>query len=90
MAQDAKKEDKIPIEAPLQAVEYRTLSKGFGWWAAAVLVESWGRRQVCLYLWQRKKDGWKRKQKFTIHDPEKWKQVVEAVEELLPKMEQKG
>ena len=82
-----KREEKIPIEPPLQAVDYRTLSKGFGWWAAAVLVESWGRKQVCLYLWQRKKDGWKRKQKFTIHGSEKWEQIVQAVEELLPKIQ---
>jgi hypothetical protein len=80
------KEEKIPIGAPLQVVDSRTLSKGFGWWAACVLVESWGRRQLSLYLWQKKKDGWKRKQKFTIHDQEKWGQIVSAVESLLPKM----
>ena len=50
-----RKEEKIPVESPLQALDYRTLSKGFGWWAAAVLLESWGRKQICLYLWQRKK-----------------------------------
>ncbi len=82
----ANKNEKIPIEAPLQVIDSRTLSKGFGWWAAAVLIDSWGRKQVCLYLWQKKKDGWKRKQKFTIHDPEKWNQIVQAVEELVPKM----
>ncbi len=82
-----RREERIPIEPPLRAVAYRTLSKGFGWWAAAVLVESWGRKQVCLYLWQKKKEGWKRKQKFTIHDPEKWEQVVSAVQELLPQMQ---
>ncbi|MBN2097703.1 MAG: hypothetical protein JW714_04405 [Candidatus Omnitrophica bacterium] len=85
----AKGEEKIPIEPPLVVIDYRTLSKGFGWWAAAVLVESWGRRQICLYLWQRKKEGWKRKQKFTVHDPEKWSQIAQAVEELLPNMQQK-
>lgn len=79
-------EEKIPIETPLKVVDSRTLSKAFGWWAAAVLVDSWGRKQVCLYLWQRKKDGWKRKQKFTIHDVEKWKQISSAVEELVLKM----
>ncbi|MFH1246072.1 MAG: hypothetical protein V1662_06280 [Candidatus Omnitrophota bacterium] len=79
-------EEKIPIEAPLKVVDYRTLSKAFGWWAAAVLVDSWGRKQICLYLWQRKKDGWKRKQKFTIHDAEKWAQISSAVEELVLKM----
>jgi hypothetical protein len=45
------KEEKIPIGAPLQVVDSRTLSKGFGWWAACVLVESWGRRQLEV-IWQ--------------------------------------
>ncbi len=27
-----RKEEKIPVESPLEAVDYRTLSKGFGWW----------------------------------------------------------
>ena len=79
-------EEKVPISPPLKVLEYRTISKGFGWWAAAVLVESWGRKQICLYLWQKKKDGWKRKQKFTIHDPEKWQQIAGAVEDLLPQI----
>jgi hypothetical protein len=46
---------------------------------AVVLMESWGRKSVGVYLWQKKKDGWKRKQKFTIHSAEKWKAIVEAV-----------
>ena len=84
--ENVKRQEKIPIESPLVVIDHRTLSKGFGWWAAAVLIESWGRKQICLYLWQRKKDAWKRKQKFTIHDPEKWQQIAAAVEELLPQM----
>ncbi len=72
-----------PISSPLKVVDYRTLSKGFGWWAAVVLVESWGRQQLSLYLWQKKDNGWKRKQKFTIHDAEKWEQIVTAVNQLI-------
>ena len=79
-------EEKMPILHPLKVIEFRTLSKGFGWWAAVVLVESWGKRQICLYLWQRKGNNWSRKQKFTIHDREKWDLIVNSVEELIEKL----
>lgn len=77
-------EGALPIGPPLKVVDYRTVSKGFGWWAAVVLVESWGRRTIGLYLWQKKSEGWRRKQKFTIHDQEKWEMIANYVEEMLP------
>ena len=80
-------EENLPIVPPLKVVDYRTISKGFGWWAAVVLVESWGRRTIGLYLWQKKDKGWSRKQKFTIHDQEKWEMIADYVEELLPGLE---
>jgi hypothetical protein len=81
--QNTTEEEKIPIEPPLQVVAYKTLSKAFDWWQAAVVVESWGKRQICLYLWQKKEDGWKRKQKFTVHNREKWQVLKDSVEGLL-------
>ena len=72
-------EEKIPIVAPLNVLKSTTVTKKAGWWLAVVLLESWGRKSVGVYLWQKKKEGWKRKQKFTIHSPEKWKAIVEAV-----------
>ncbi len=79
--------ERPPIEPPLKVIDYRTLSKAYGWWAAAVLVESWGRKQICLYLWQRKGTGWRRKQKFTIHNEEKWGNITSCVEELLGQLD---
>ena len=59
-------EDKIPIGPPLKVLDFRTISKGFGWWSAVVLIESWGNRRLCLYLWQKADSGWKRKQKYLL------------------------
>jgi len=82
-----RKAEVLPIVSPLEVVDYRTLKKGSGWWLAVVLVESWGKRNIGLYLWQRKKDGrWHRKQKFTIHTKEKWGLITEAVDDLMKDM----
>jgi len=87
MAEEVKKLDSLPIVSPLKVVDYRTIKKGSGWWLAVVLVESWGKHNIGLYLWQRKKDGrWHRKQKFTIHTKEKWDLISEAVDELIKDM----
>ncbi len=81
-----REEEKVPVTAPLTVLESRTLSKGFGWWSAIVLVESWGRKQLCFYLWQKKGNKWARKQKFTIQNQEQWEYLSECVEDMLPKL----
>lgn len=80
-------EDKIPIAPPLKVLDFRTISKGFGWWSAVVLVESWGNRRLCLYLWQKSENGWKRKQKYTLHSQERWRLISESVDELIEELQ---
>jgi hypothetical protein len=73
-------QDQVPIVPPLKVLEYKTVNKRFGWWSAVVLLESYGRKQVCFYLWQKKPEGgWKRKQKFAIHNQEDWGLIQGAV-----------
>lgn len=73
-------EEKVPIVAPLKVIEHKTINKRFGWWSAVVLLESYGRKQVCFYLWQKKPEGgWKRKQKFAIHNQQDWSLIQDAV-----------
>ena len=79
-------EEKPPIIAPLKVLEYKTINKRFGWWSAVVMVESWGRKQICLYLWQKKGDRWARKQKFAIHSQEDWGLITDAVEKLISEL----
>lgn len=78
------KKETLPVSPNLNVVDYRTTSKGAGWWSAVVLQESYGRRQISFYLWQRKKGQWKRKQKFTIQSTKKWEKVDAAMKDLLP------
>lgn len=79
-------EEKLPIIAPLKVLDSHTIGKRFGWWSAVALIESWGRKQICLYLWQKKGDRWGRKQKFAIHNHEEWALVSEAVEGFLDQL----
>jgi len=74
-------EEMLPIKPPLQVLKYRTINKRFGWWAAVVLLQSYAKKQICFYLWQKKGDVWKRKQKFGIHSKDDWELVKKVVEE---------
>jgi len=76
-------DEKVPIIAPLKVLDCRTIGKRFGWWSAVTLVESWGRKQICFYLWQKKGDRWARKQKFAIHSNEEWSLISEAVDDFI-------
>jgi len=79
-----REEEKVPIIAPLKVLDQKTINKRFGWWSAVVLLESYGRKQVCFYLWQKKPEGgWKRKQKFAIHNQQDWALVQEAVDGMI-------
>ena len=78
--------EQVPIAPPLQVLDYKTIKKGSGWWLAVVLVESFEKKAVGLYLWQKKRGEWKRKQKFTIHGKEKWALISKAVEEFIKRV----
>ncbi len=83
---DVQDEEKLPIKAPLKALKAHTINKKFGWWAAVVLLESYAKKQICFYLWQRKNDGWKRKQKFGIHSKEDWHMMKKAVDAFVTEL----
>lgn len=79
-------QEKVPIADPIKVLDFRTIRKGSGWWLAVVLIESFQKKAVGLYLWQKKRGEWKRKQKFTIHGKEKWSLISKAVEEFIKKV----
>jgi hypothetical protein len=86
MAEDKnlREEEQVPIVPPLKVLEHKTINKRFGWWSAVVLLESYGRKQVCFYLWQKKPEGgWKRKQKFAVHNQQDWALIQEAVRGMI-------
>jgi hypothetical protein len=79
-------EEKFPVSETLKVIEGITLSKSGKWWSAVVLLESFGRKQVAVYLWNKKGDQWKRRQKFLIISKDQWTRAKETIEKLIPNL----
>jgi hypothetical protein len=92
------KEEKLPISDFYKVIDYVTIFKSEKWWEAIVVFESYGKRQIGMYLWQKRKDKqeteseqepeakWKRKHKFNVRDLEEWNKLKNAIEQLAPKL----
>jgi hypothetical protein len=79
-------EEKLPISEFYKVVDYVTIFKSEKWWEAIVIFESFGRRSIGLYLWQKRNGSWKRKHKFNIRNLEEWNKLKSAIEQLTPKL----
>jgi len=75
--------EDFPISKKLKVMEGKTLYKTEKWWSAVVLLESFGRKQVAVYLWDKRNDQWKRRQKFVVKNKEEWQRLKDAIEEIL-------
>jgi hypothetical protein len=75
-------EEKLPVSETLDVIQEITLYKTEKWWSAAVLMSAFGRKQVAVYLWNKRDDRWIRKNKFIIHNKAEWQRIKEAVEKL--------
>jgi len=64
-------EEKLPISEFYKVIEY---------------FESYGKRSIGLYLWQKREDVWKRKHKFNVRNLEEWNKLKNAIEQLAPKL----
>jgi hypothetical protein len=42
-----------------------------------------------MYLWQKRKDQWKRKNKFGIRTLDEWNKIKNAVDQLAPRLNEK-
>lgn len=77
-------EEPFPVHESVKVLHGVTVSKSNRWWSAALLIESYGKRQIALYLWVKSNDGkWKRKEKFIIPSKENWEKLKAAVDEKL-------
>ena len=81
-----KTEEKLPISEFYKVVDSVTIFKNQKWWEAVVVFESYGKRAIGMYLWQKRQDVWKRKHKFNVRDLEEWEKLKTAVENLAPKL----
>jgi len=79
-------EKPFPVSESIKVIEGATLYKTEKWWAAVLLVQSFGKKQIATYLWNKKGDEWKRRQKFVVRDKGQWLQMKEEIEKLLPQL----
>jgi aminopeptidase len=79
-------EEKLPISEVYKLIDYRNIFKTDLWWEAIVVYENYGKRQIGLYLWQKRKGEWKRKNKFSFRTLEEWSKIKNAVDQLTPKI----
>ena len=79
-------EEKLPISDFYKIVDHVTLFKSQKWWEAVVIFESYGKRSIGLYLWQKRQDAWKRKHKFNVRNLDEWNKLKTAIEQLTPKL----
>jgi hypothetical protein len=87
MTAPAQDGEKLPTNEMIKVIEYVTVNKTEYWWTAVVLAGEEGRKKVMLYMWNKRGDSWKRKQKFTIGRKSDWPLYREAIEKLLEKVE---
>jgi len=84
--------EKLPISEFYKVVDYVTIFKSEKWWEAIVVFESFGRRSIGLYLWQKRLDKeknqevWRRKHKFNVRNLDEWNKLKNAIEQLTPKL----
>jgi hypothetical protein len=77
--------ETLPISEVYTVVSSQTIFKSDVWWEAVVLFEYHGKRQVGLYLWQKRGGVWKRKNKFGFRNLEEWRKIRGAVDDLADK-----
>jgi hypothetical protein len=83
-----KTEEKLPISEFYKVLDQATIFRSEKWWEAIVMIESFGKRSIAMYLWQKNRDGqWKRKHKFQLRDVTEWNKVKKAVDEFMSKLQ---
>ncbi|MEA2089768.1 MAG: hypothetical protein U9O89_03305 [Thermoproteota archaeon] len=78
--------EKLPVSEFYKVVDHVTIFKSDKWWEAIVVVESFGKRSIAMYLWVFRDGVWKRKHKFTVRNLEELNKVKNAMDRLAPKV----
>jgi len=78
--------EPLPLSSFYKVIDYVTIFRSEKWWEAIVIIESFGRRSIAMYLWQNRDGQWKRKHKFQIRNPQEWEKVKSAIDRLAPQL----
>jgi hypothetical protein len=81
--------EKLPISEFYKVIDYVTIFKSAKWWEAIVVFESPGKRSIGFYLWEKRNDVWKRKNKFSVRSLDEWNKLKNAADQLAPKLASK-
>jgi len=82
----AEQTEPLPLSSFYKVIDHVTIFKSEKWWEAIVIIESFGRRSIAMYLWQNRDGKWKRKHKFQIRNPQEWEKVKGAIDRLAPQL----
>jgi len=82
----AEQTESLPLSSFYKVIDYVTIFRSEKWWEAIVIIESFGRRSIAMYLWQNRDGKWKRKHKFQIRNPQEWEKVKGAIDRLAPQL----
>jgi hypothetical protein len=78
--------EKLPISDFYKVVDFVTIFRSEKWWEAVVMIESYGKRSIAMYMWQFRDGKWKRKHKFQLRNLDEWEKVKNAVDQLATKL----
>ena len=78
--------EQLPLSSFYNVIDNVTIFRSEKWWEAIVIIESFGRRSIAMYLWTKKGDQWKRKHKFQIRNMQEWEKVKGAIDRLAPQL----
>jgi len=83
---DERMSEKLPLSDFYKVIDYVTIYKSDKWWEAIVVIESFGRRSIAMYMWQFRNGTWKRKHKFQLRNVDEWNKVKDAIDKFVPKL----
>jgi hypothetical protein len=78
--------EQLPLSSFYKVMDSVTIFKSEKWWEAIVIIESFGKRSIAMYLWQNRDGKWKRKHKFQIRNMQEWEKVKGAIDRLAPQL----
>ncbi|NIQ07775.1 MAG: hypothetical protein GWO20_19280 [Candidatus Korarchaeota archaeon] len=75
--------EELPVHEEIKVKKALEIFKSEKWWKFVSKQESFGRDEVAVYLFVKRDDEWKRKQKMKISDKNEWIKLRTAISQLL-------
>ena len=78
--------ERVPCHAEVEVLEQKTLFKSEKWWKAVVRGVLKGRKFIAVYLWQKRNDEWKQKQKLKLNRKGDWLELQPVVADMIERL----